>query len=47
MPPSATLSGLADNLEALFKRKVDLLTVGGIDKYLRPYVEAEVIWIEG
>jgi len=39
--------GLSDYLEALFKRKVDLLTVGGIDKYLRPYVEAEVIWIEG
>ena len=39
--------GLADYLEALFKRKVDLLTVGGIDKYLRPCVEAEVIWIEG
>ena len=39
--------GLADYLEALFKRKVDLLTVGGIDKYIRHYVEAEVIWIEG
>ena len=39
--------GLADYLEALFKRKVDLLTVGGIDKYIRPYIEEEVIWIEG
>jgi len=39
--------GLSDYLEALFKRKVDLLMVGGIDKYLRHYVEAEVIWIEG
>jgi len=39
--------GLADHLEALFKRKVDLLTVGGIDKYIRHYVEEEVIWIEG
>ena len=39
--------GLADHLEALFKRKVDLLTVGGIDKYIRPYIEEEVIWIEG
>jgi hypothetical protein len=37
---------LADELEALFKRKVDLLTVGGIDKYLRPRIETEVIWIE-
>jgi uncharacterized protein len=39
--------GLSDYLEALFKRKVDLLTEGGIDKYIRPYIEAEVIWIEG
>jgi len=39
--------GLSDHLEALFRRKVDLLTVGGVDKYIRPYVEAEVIWIEG
>jgi len=38
---------LCDYLEALFKRKVDLLTVEGIDKYIRHYVEAEVIWIEG
>jgi len=38
---------LCNYLEALFKRKVDLLTVEGIDKYIRHYVEAEVIWIEG
>ncbi len=38
---------LSDHLEELFRRKVDLLTVGGIDKYIRPHVEAEVIWIEG
>lgn len=38
---------LSDHLEALFRCKVDLLTVGGIDKYIRPYIEAEVIWIEG
>jgi len=38
---------LSDHLEALFRRKVDLLTVGGIDKYIRSHVEAEVIWIEG
>jgi len=47
---SATLHNfvaLCDYLEALFKRKVDLLTVEGIDKYIRHYVEAEVIWIEG
>jgi len=39
--------GLADRLEILFSRKVDLLTVEGIDKYIRHRVEAEVIWIEG
>ena len=39
--------GLADYLEDLFKRKVDLITVEGIDKYIRPRVESEVIWIEG
>ena len=33
-------------LEDLFGRKVDLLTVGGIDKYIRPSIESEVIWIE-
>jgi predicted nucleotidyltransferase len=39
--------GLADYLEALFKRKVDLITVEGIDKYIRHRVEEEVIWVEG
>jgi hypothetical protein len=38
---------LVYDLEALFKRKVDLLTVAGIDKYIRSQVEHEVIWIEG
>jgi len=39
--------GLADRLEALFRRNVDLITVEGVDKYIRPRVEAEVIWVEG
>ena len=39
--------GLADYLEALFKRKVDLITVEGVDKYIRHRVEEEVIWVEG
>jgi hypothetical protein len=39
--------GLAEYLEALFKRKVDLITVEGLDKYIRNRVETEVIWIEG
>ena len=46
----ATLSnlvGLADYLESLLKRKVDLSTREGLDRYIREYVEAEVIWIEG
>ncbi len=34
-------------LEELLSRKVDLLTAGGIDKYIRSRVEREVIWIEG
>ncbi len=34
-------------LEDLFGRRVDLLTVRGIDKYIRSRVEREVIWIEG
>lgn len=38
---------LAERLEALFMRNVDLITVEGIDKYIRPRIEAEVIWIEG
>ena len=38
---------LACDLEDLFQRKVDLLTVAGIDKYIRPQVEREVIWVEG
>jgi predicted nucleotidyltransferase len=33
-------------LEDLFGRKVDLITTSGIDKYIRPYVEKEVVWCE-
>ncbi len=33
-------------LEDLFGRKVDLITTSGLDKYIRPYVEKEVIWCE-
>lgn len=33
-------------LEDLFRKKVDLITVGGLDKYIRPYVEKEVVWCE-
>jgi len=34
-------------LEEIFTRRVDLLTVGGIDIYIRPRIEREVIWVEG
>lgn len=33
-------------LEDLFGRKVDLITTSGLDKYIRPYVEKEVVWCE-
>ena len=38
---------LADHLEALFGRNVDLITTEGVDKYIRPRIMREVIWIEG
>ena len=38
--------GLADHLEQIFHLKVDLLTVEGVDPYIRSHVESEVIWIE-
>ena len=33
-------------LEDLFGWRVDLVTTGGIDPYLRPTIEGEVIWCE-
>lgn len=36
--------GLISFLEEIFGRKVDLVTTNGIDKYLRPHIEKEVIW---
>ena len=37
---------LVDFLEDLYGRKVDLLTVGGIDPLIRQDVESEVVWCE-
>lgn len=37
---------LADFLEEFYGRKVDLLTVGGIDPLIRQDVESEVVWCE-
>lgn len=33
-------------LEDLFGKKVDLITTSGLDQYVRPYVEREVVWCE-
>lgn len=33
-------------LEDLFGKKVDLITTFGLHKYVRPYVEREVVWCE-
>jgi hypothetical protein len=33
-------------LENLFGKKVDLITTVELHKYIRPYVEKEVIWCE-
>ena len=37
---------LAFDLEEIFKRHVDLLTCDGVSRYIKPYIEKEVIWIE-
>ena len=37
---------LADYLEILLNRDVDLITTEGLDPNIRPYVEKEVIWVE-
>ncbi len=39
-------TALADFLEELYGRKVDLLTVGGLDPLIRQDVESEVVWCE-
>jgi len=49
-PGCATLHnfiGLSDYLEVLFKRNVDLLTESSLSDLIRPYIEQDVIWIEG
>lgn len=37
---------LADYLEELYGRRVDLITVGGLDPLIRRDVESEMIWCE-
>ena len=37
---------LAFYLEALFCRRVDLVTELGLNRHLRPYIEQEVAWCE-
>jgi predicted nucleotidyltransferase len=38
---------LSDCLETLFRRKVDLLTESSLSPLIRPYIEEDVVWIEG
>ena len=33
-------------LEDLFGKKVDLITTRGLHRYIRPFVEREVVWCE-
>ncbi len=37
---------LASELEEIFQKHVDLLTCDGLSRYMKPYVEKELIWIE-
>ena len=37
---------LAFYLEDLFGRRVDLVTEQGLSRYIRPYVEQEVVWCD-
>ncbi|MCZ0860809.1 nucleotidyltransferase family protein [Methanocorpusculum sp. MG] len=37
---------LADYLESLFGRKVDLIPDDGLSPYIRPFVMNEVVWCE-
>lgn len=37
---------LADELEALFTRKVVLQTVGVLNKYIHTGIKEEMIWVE-
>lgn len=39
-------TALADFLEELYGRKVDLVTVGGLDPLIQQDVENEVVWCE-
>ena len=38
---------LVSDLEDLFGKKVDLITIGSLSPYIQPYVEKEVKWYEG
>lgn len=38
---------LADTLEDILSRPVDLITVNSLSPYMRPVIEKEVIWIYG
>ncbi len=48
-PGNATFDNfmqLAAELEEIFHKRVDLLTYDGLSRYVKPYIEKELIWIE-
>lgn len=45
-PTFDNFMNLAFSLEKLFGRHVDLVTPDSLNKYIRPYIEKEVIWHE-
>lgn len=45
-PTFDNLMGLYDELQNLFKRKIELITEGSLSKYIQPYVAKEVQWYE-
>lgn len=43
----ANIIYLEDYLGTVFGRRVDVVTDDGVSRYLKPYIEAEVIMVEG
>ncbi|MCQ2356716.1 MAG: nucleotidyltransferase [Methanocorpusculum sp.] len=43
----ANIISLEDYLGTVFDRRVDVVMDGGGSRYLKPYIEAEVIMVEG
>ena len=45
-PTFRNFMGLVFFLEELLGREVDLVTIKGLNPYIRPHVEGEVVWSE-